>query len=206
MKRGRLTIIGMIVVGLLLGAAPGVWAVGSPAGETPCCQVINPGVGAQALKGTMAIVYTPGDIPNLDVTLRLEKNGIVHFFRLNIFGDGANISGLTNEEIACLVLNPFELPSSQSEIRTRVTAFVNAILSAFFVGLTADNTRLAITGSSISKMQGVFECEAPPPAPDGNSYLCLIPDAEPPRVSTIGDIVIYAVDKDRLRLERSGCE
>ena len=196
MKGNRLVIMATIVAGFVFGVTPGVWAVGGPAGDTPCCQVINPGAGAIALKGTLAIVYDPLNF-NLDVILRLERSKTIKFFRLNLNGSGANISGKTNEEIACLIFNPHESPVT--DIQTRVLAFVDSIVREFFAGANPSNTRLVITAGSISNMQGWVECSSDGNLPD----LCLIPGTG--RVSTMGDIVIYAVDPARVRLENPGC-
>jgi hypothetical protein len=214
MKSARLAIVATIVAWLLFALAPVVWAGGGPAGETPCCQVTKPGVDAVKLKGTMAIVYDPngtGSTPNLDVILRLEKRQTqtVGFFRINLNGLGASLTGKTNEEIACLILNPYENAFWPPEIRARLYSFVASILDAFvelLPGATPDNTRLVIKENCISNMQGYLECEDPnvdPPDP-GNVRLCLIPGTA--RVSSIGDIVIYAIDIERFHKINPICE
>ena len=204
MRRPRLRITGIIAVGLVFTLVSMAWAGAGPAGETPCCQVTNPGAGALALKGTIAIVYDAANDFNLDVTLRLERGKTVRFFRLNLQGDGANLLGKTDSEIACLIFNPFELPDvpENALIRSRVFTFVDNILRAFFAGVTPYNTRLVITAGSTSGMQGVLECEDPN-GPDYNVLLCEIPETQ--RTSSIGDIVIYAIDADRIRLENPMC-
>ena len=201
MKRARLMIMGAIVTGLLFSMAPLAWGGGGPAGETPCCQVERPGGAAEKLIGTMAIVYDPANNVSLDVMLRLEKKQELGFFRLNLSGSGANLTGKTNEEIACLILNPFEGPNP--EIRAKVRSFVAGILSVFFPGATPDDVRLVIKSNSISDMQGYLECEDPAGS-DGNVNLCLIPGTE--RFSSIGDIKIFAIDYERFHKVNPACE
>jgi hypothetical protein len=203
MKTAKSFIVATIVAGLCFALAPAVRAGGGPAGQTPCCQVVHPGADAERLKGTMAIIYDPGNDFNLDVILRLEMSQTTGFFRLNLNGPGANISGKTDEEIACLIINPFE-STEFSPIRGLVHTFVANILGTFFPGHTPEDTRLVIKASSISNMQGYLECEASPPEPPGNVLLCAIPGTQ--RVSSIGDIVIYAITQKRFQKINSACE
>jgi len=163
------------------------WAGVGPAGTGPCCVIANPGAGALALKGTMALVWDPGTL-NVDITLRLERSGDLRFFRLNV---PLNLQGQTDAQIICLILNP--CATEDPELREPVTVFVNEILNAFFPGLTACDTKLAITAGSIANAQGNLECL------EGNTpENCYIPGTH--RVSTLGDLTIYVVPTSRFRL------
>jgi len=195
MKPVKQILIIISILGLLFGLTPQVFAGGSPAPGDECCVVVNPGKGALAMKGTMALVYEAGIDFNLDVTLRLERSGAQHFFRLNLLG--LDLYGLTNEGIACLILNPNE--TANSLIQGKVTNFVNEILSAFFNGPTAADTRLVITSYSISDCQGVYECINT----SGEPVFCVIPGTT--RTSRLGDIVIYAVESAKANLVNPTC-
>lgn len=194
MKTAKLTLVVIGIVGILLGLTPNAWAGGGPAPGDECCVVVNPGGGALALKGTMALVYDKGNYHNVDITLRLERSGDQHFFRLNI---QTNLKYLTNEGIACLILNPKE--TGDPDIIPKVENLVNEILSAFFVGLDTSNTRLVITRNSISDTQGVYGCSDD----KGEPVYCVIPGTT--RTSTLGDITVYAVDRDQANLENPLC-
>ena len=191
------TLLLIIVVGIVLGLVSQVSAGGSPAPGDECCVVINPGGGADAMKGTMALVYDPDDNYSLEITLRLQRSGEQKFFRLKLTL-GFSIEGLSNEAIICLILNPEE--TNSSKIQESVTLFVNQILLAFFgENYTADNTRLVITSDSISNYQGVYECTHE----DGSPVYCSVPGTT--RISTLGDIVIYAVDRDKAKMAYPTC-
>ena len=180
MKAVKLTLAVVGIVGLLFGLAPGVWA-GGAGGVLACCVVTNPGGGALAMKGTMAVVWTPPPVgPNVDVKLRLERGGKFGFFQLNL---KANIYGLDNFEFSCVVLNPDE-PGNSDETKDAVTTFVNEILDSFFPARKS-LLRLVITRSSITFT-------------DGNAGG---PIGTTGRVAAIGDIIIYAVDPDNANLE-----
>ena len=194
MKTAKLTLVVIGIVGILLGLLPNAWAAGGPAPGDDCCVVVNPSGGALALKGTMALVYDIGNNHNADITLRLERSGTQRFFRLNI---QTTLRGLNDESIACLILNPNE--TSDTTMIASVTTFVNEILSAFFVGLDTSTTRLVITRDSISDTQGVFECIDDESEP----VYCVIPGTN--RTSSLGDITIYAVDRDQAKLENPYC-
>jgi len=197
MKKVIVSVIALCVMGLLIGLSAQALAGAGPAeGDPPCCQVINPGTGAVSMKGTMALVYDPTAGPNLDITLRLERSGVQHIFRLNI--QGVNLKGWHDEYIVCLTLNPYE--TGYPEVQERVATFVNSILSAFFTGLDASNTRLVITRGSISTPQGVLACSDEEAAP----VYCEIPP-ETGRISSMGDVAIYVVSADRARFENAAC-
>ena len=197
MKKVKVSVVALCVMGLLVGFSAQARAGAGPAeGDPPCCQVINPGTGAISMKGTMALVYTPGEVPNLDITLRLERSGVQRIFRLNI--QGVNLEGMLDEYIVCVILNPYE--TGYLEVQERVATFVNSILSAFFTGLDASNTRLVITRSSISTPQGVLACSDE----NADPTYCLIPP-DNIRVSSMGDVAIYVVSADRARFENAAC-
>ncbi|MBW1802018.1 MAG: hypothetical protein JRJ85_14965 [Deltaproteobacteria bacterium] len=195
MKPVKLSLVVICILGLVFGLTPQIFATGGPAPGDECCVVINPGGGALAMKGTMALVYDVGNNHNLDIMLRLERSGEQKFFRINL--SGVPLLGLTNEGITCLILNPKE--TANPAIQTKVTAFVNEILGAFFDGLNATNTRLAITSYSISDCQGVYGCDDG----TGTPTYCLIPETD--RTSSLGDIVIYAVDSSKANLVNPTC-
>jgi len=202
MKRVKLVVMVVGIVGLLFALTPEVWANGEPAPGDECCVVINPGGGALALKGTAALEVVPLGLADfsLDVLLRLERSGNQHFFRLNL--TGVDLTPLTDQGILCLVLNPLEFEPGQNRIK--ITAFVNQILSAFFTGLSTESTRLVITLSSFSDFQGVFSCDDP--NEEGHDrLLCEIPGTIPPRIFTMGEITIFAVDADRVNFLTPSC-
>jgi hypothetical protein len=196
MKTAKFAVLALCVMGLLIGFCAQALAGAGPAeGDPPCCLVVNPGTGALSMKGTMALVYTPGQVPNLDVTLRLERSGVQHIFRLNI--QGVNLKGMLDEYIVCLILNPRETGSP--DVQEKVTFFVNSILSAFFTGLDPSDTKLVITRGSISSPQGVLACSDE----NADPVYCLIPETT--RVSSMGDITIHAVSADKARYENTAC-
>ncbi|MFO8085898.1 MAG: hypothetical protein R6U27_16445 [Desulfobacterales bacterium] len=169
---------------IVFGLVSPLFAGGSPAPGDEGCVVENPGGGADKMKGTMAVVYDEDDNHSTDVTLRLERSGEQKFFRLNL--SGMPLHGLTTEGIVCRILNPKETPNE--DIQARVTGFVNEILTAFFQGRDAENTRLVITMDSISDCQKVVDCVDEESSP----VHCLIPGTN--RTSSLGDIDIYAVE------------
>ena len=183
--------------GLLFSLTPPAWA-GGAGGELGCCVVTNPGGGALAIKGTMAVVYTwpaESELANLDVKLRLERGGKFGFFQLNL---KQNIYGLDNFEITCLVLNPYEpKPTEQGNSIEAVKALVNQILGTFFPGSGRDctNTRLVITRSSVTNTDG-----------SAGGPIQTIPGDETTntdRIAAMGDIMIYAVDPEDAKVEQN---
>jgi hypothetical protein len=194
MRKIKILVMAAGVAGLFLSIGIEAFA-GGPAGVGPCCVVTNPGAGALALKGTMALVIDPGNIsdsrpPNLDVTLRLERSSALHFFRLNI--SGINVTGYTDEQLVCLILNPFA--TADESIRQPVWNFVQEILAAFSPGSTPCDKSLVIRTGSIMKAQGYSECVND----SGVPVNCLIPGTD--RISTLGDLTIFTVDQTRVRL------
>jgi hypothetical protein len=181
------------ILGLFIILVPQVYATGGPAETDPCCLSINPGGGALAMKGTLALVYDPASF-NVDVTLRLERSGTQEFFRLNF---QQNLIGLTDNTILCYIFNPNE--TNDPAIKGPVFTFVQEILNRFFSGRTPYNTRLVITPSSASDYQGIFFCDI-----TGDSLgNCEIGDTG--RVSTLGDITVFAVDADKANLANPTC-
>jgi hypothetical protein len=196
MKLIKLTLVAMCMMGLIFSLTPQAWAAGGAVGEEGCCSVKNAGFGALLLKGELTTVYTPSGILNLDVTLRLERSGVMGTFRLNLIGLTLP-GGFSNEQIACMLLNPGE-PTLPPAMRPRVVDFVNKILDFFFTGRDGDpgspdyNTRMVLTGDSISPplTAGFWAC-----GEFGDD--CVIPASTPTRLSTIDDILIYVIDEDR---------
>ena len=193
MKTRRL-VAGLAIAALLLLSATAAWA---GAGEgVGCCTVINPGGGASAIKGTLALHYTmPTGIEpaRSDVELRLERSSLRGFFTISLTN---NLAGKNNEEIVCFILNPAE-PGQNVADANAVEALVDEILEYFFEGkgLDSTNTKLVITRSSITNT-------------DGPSGTDILDGGSSPtgRVLALADIVIYAVDAARLRLEDPFCE
>jgi hypothetical protein len=188
MKSIRRAIIVTGILGLVVNfwLVDSVYAGGGAGGINGCCIVENPGAGAIALNGTMAVDYMGS---NSDVKLRLERGGKIGFFQLNLIGD---IDGLDNFEIACLVLNPYEpQPSGIPDINfDAVVLLVQDILDTFFPdsGMTPEDTGLVITRKSISFT-------------DGNSGG---PVGQTGRSAAMGDITIYVVDASKARYEPNG--
>ena len=59
MKTVKLISMVLAIAALPFLITPSVWAGGGAGGLLGCCVVTNPGGGAIAIKGTMAVVYTP---------------------------------------------------------------------------------------------------------------------------------------------------
>lgn len=215
MKKIILTVLIITMAGFFPGHIPECFAGASPAAGDDCCVVENPGNGALALKGTIAIEYTWKTaagvfVGDLDVLLRLSKGqgGDVKFFRLNLLGE--DLEPLYDPSIICLVLNPGE--SDIAENRAKVKELVNEVLKAFFgsdTDLNADNTRLVITYDSISDAQGVFGCDEPEQDPNDqirDTKLCEIPGTEPPRIFSMATVTIYVVDPTRANFVEPSCK
>ena len=135
MKSLKFTLLIISIFGLVFSLVPQAYATGGPAETDPCCLAINPGSGALALKGTLAMVYDPS-INNVDVTLRLERSGNQAFFRLNI---NLNLLGKTDNQILCYLFDPCN--SNDPDMQPRVFNFVKEILETFFTGMTPYNTK-----------------------------------------------------------------
>lgn len=194
MKPIKLSLVIVCFLGLVFGLSPQVFASGGgPAPGDVCCALANPGGGASAMQGTMALVYDPHS-KSVDVTLRLKRSGEQHFFRLNL--SPLPLEGLNNEAIVCLILNPGE--SENPDIENKVRDFVNEILETFFNGLNAENTKLGITLESITDCQGIYGCIDS----EYDPVYCVIPDTD--RVSSLGDITIYAVDINKINYLNPG--
>ena len=191
MKTRRLVMgIGISVL-LVFSATAALAGAGEGVG---CCTVINPGGGASAIKGTLALHYTmPSSAggPLADVELRLERSSLRGFFTVTL--SDKRLDGKNNEEIVCSILNPAEAGIANE---SAVQDLVDEILEYFFEGegLNSTNTRLVITRSSITNT-------------DGPSGTPILDDAVPTgRVLALADIVIYAVAEENLRLENLFCE
>lgn len=181
MKRlWKLACIAVGVVGIISSQNKSSWAYMPPQGGSAQCVVSNPGNGALALRGTVGVVVTNGvfnpyGAQDMDATLRLERSGVQEFFRLHI---QTRLSGKSNEEVMCLMLNPDE--TTNSATNQAVTTFVQKVLTKF--GLPA-GTRLVITSSSIRE----YDSDV-----DNRSFdLQNVPDTD--HVSGMTDITIYAL-------------
>lgn len=203
MKNQKIALTVIVALGFLFILTTGAWAGAGAGGYAACCVVTNPGGGALAIKGTWALELIPQtEVPGafIDVKIRLERAGQFEFFDLTL---NENIEGLDNDEIACLILNPNSPnqytdldPAYISKTPERVAAFVTQILTTFFPdqGMDVDNTALVITRGSVTFTDG-----------PGGSPVSEVPGADPPqdtdRISSIGDIMIYAIDKDKANYE-----
>ena len=188
----RRFVAGIAIAALLLLSATAAWA---GAGEgIGCCTVTNPGGGASAIKGTVALHYTMptgSEAARSDVELRLERSSLRGFFTVTL--SEKPLAGKSNEEIVCSILNPAE---AGIENESAVEDLVDEILEYFFEGkgLNSTNTRLVITRSSITNTDG----PSGTPILDGG--------VRTGRVLALADIVIYAVAEENLRLENLFCE
>ena len=188
MKYFKLTLAMTAVFGLCVGLAPLVWAGGAGGGiQQASCQVENPGGGALMLKGTATVINDASEeVPTAEVTIRLERSGVLRFYRLLLPKN--SVADLTNEEIACRFLNPED--TNDPYTIAAVNAFVDNILSEFF-GLSSEYYKLVITRKSITNTDG----------PVGDEIPAWNPDLDPPdfegtyRWSSVSDILIYAVEK-----------
>jgi hypothetical protein len=180
---GRLTRAAVVVIALFAAGSRSVHA--SPGG-TPgaSCLVAFPGesVGqseededAVALKGTLAVEVTSGDVfsgtgfHDVDFTLRLHhRSRQQNFFRIHLF---TPIGGLSDEQVVCRLLNPNDPAGGGDNVPV---AFVQQILAAFGLPL---NLRLVITSQSITNTD--------------LSQAFLIPDTE--HAASLADLKIYAV-------------
>lgn len=158
----------ILIIGLLLGGSINAWAKSSAAGGVPTCLTSNPGNGALAIRGTINVEVT-GGLDNIfgpqdaDFTLRLERSGATNFFRLHL---STPIAALSNEEIACRILDNNANPD--------VTTFVQQILTAFGI----QPTRVfVITDKSISNAEALGTDKTIP----GTSH-----------ASSMVDVTIYA--------------
>ncbi len=149
-----------------------VWARGG-GGSSPTCLVDNPGSGAIALRGTVAADVTSGiydSVQDIDLTLSLDKGGVMKFFRLH---QNLSLVGEDSDTILCRFLDPIANPNPD------VQAFVNQILDAFGFARTR---QLVITSKSISNADE-----------KNNTYFCV--DAASPctqHASNIADVTIWA--------------
>jgi hypothetical protein len=174
MTRMKLVLmIGSLGIGFLSMASAG-WAK-VPAGTGPSCLVKNPGNGATALRATVAINSVipahMGENGTVDVLARVERGGALQFFRLHLVEP---INGLSNEEVACRIFNPFDAPNGDQQ--ARVQAFVNEILEYF--GL--QGRTIVITDASISKAEMNPAVDPTYYPPDGTD------------AGSMADITIYA--------------
>jgi hypothetical protein len=178
--RSLLSVVGILVA--TLGLAFAAWAGGPGGGEPASCQVLNPGAGAVAIRGTVAVEAQRSDAvaTPVDYTLRLARTGAtpcgddpagkVCFFRLSL---EAIVFGKSNEDVLCLAL---EDPGLSAQI-----------LAGFNLPPTR---RLVITDKSITNA----EVQGPDQVIPGTG--------DPGRASTLGDVVIYACTSELCRLAR----
>lgn len=139
MRRAEMVLVVVGMVAALCGPAADAWGGGGGPAGPEFCVVDNPGAGARAIRGTVNVQVRSADINDgtvpqeVDFTLRLERSGVTRFFRLHL--DNQLILGMTNEQIACVMLsNP---------------SLVVAILDAFAPG----QREIVITDKSITSAE-----------------------------------------------------
>jgi len=157
---------GLIGLVSLLGST--AWAK-TPGGGTPSCLVKNFKKPFRII-GTVAINSIPGDPASVDVIARLQHNYRFGFFRLHM---DIGINGLTNEEVACRIFNPFD--TNDEATQAAVQAFVDDILAFFNVS----GRTLVIADWSINKAE-VDAAIDPTPYPGGTNF------------GSMGDIILHA--------------
>jgi hypothetical protein len=182
MKRHR--VLGTLVaVGLCCGLIGSARAGG--VADFPSCLVNRPGHGARALKGTLAVevignVITGDGVHDVDFTLRLERSGQQHFFRL-FLDDTEDFGFLSDQERVCRILNPADTTAEPAN-QAKVIQFVNQILTAFDI---PTDWRLVITKRSIRDTDGGPNRVIPGTVPPGEFI---------GRASGLADVKIYAVE------------
>jgi hypothetical protein len=187
MKTVKLVLLIVGIFAIFFSKTPEIWAGGGPGEDDPKCLVANPGSGARALRGTSAMVYTPGsdtNPPNIDVTLRLERRGVQQFFRLNLVG--VPLEGQDDLHKLSLITCPEEYLDPDDPAIDKVANFVEEILVAFF-GPSGADMSLVITEKAISDTDPVLD------ELESERFLP-VPDTVPQRLMSIADITIYAVE------------
>ena len=197
MKKSNVAVFVVGILGVFFWPALQAWGEPSfPAPGSKTCVVNNPGKGALAIKGTVAVEVVngfnaPRSSQDVDFTLRLERSGAQHFFRLHLVTE---LGAMSNEAIACRMLNPNDTDDLDTEnvdpdeyVSRDVSTLVNQILTTFDL----PGRRLVITDSSIS------DAGEPEPIP-GTETGFPIPGTYPSqpayhRGSSLVNIVIYAV-------------
>jgi hypothetical protein len=185
MKMVKLVLLIVSIFAVFCSMTNEIWAGGGPGQDDPKCLVPNPGSGAIALRGTSAMVYTPGSNPsepNIDVTLRLNRGGVQKFFRLNLIG--VPLEGQDDLHKLSLITCPEEYINTGDPARQKVANFVKEILVAFF-GPSGESMSLVITDRAISDTDTEL---------DEDESERIIPDTVPQRLMSIADITIYAVE------------
>ncbi len=178
MKKGRLSLVMAGLIGLLCMSTTDVNAAKtSVAGGTPSCLVANPGNGALAIRGTVAVELTSGidDIygsQDADFTLRLERSGQQEFFRYHLYIPALRYS---NPELLCRLLD--------SNTNPDVIPFTQSILSAFGFPSTS---QFVITNNSIINEEAATT-DKTIPGTDYNN------DGSPDHGSSMADIIIYVI-------------
>lgn len=177
--RALVILSAFVVSGIVQGAAA-AWA-GGPA-DIPSCVVPNPGSGAIALRGTVAVGVQDAATQastNVDFTLRLERGGALAFFRVSLF---TQVYARSNEGILCDLLNDSASPAA---LQLR-----GAILQKFGFRSTS---RFVITDKSVSnaEIQGT-----------SGQWLCnetytdpatLTPSCTEPRAASMADVTIHVL-------------
>jgi hypothetical protein len=100
------------VLAALFGLTPKTWAGGGSVADITPCTVNNLGQGTITLRGTAAAeAHTVGAslVNDVDLTLRLERSGVVKFFRSN--NSAANFFGVTNAGVLCTFISDATLKS-----------------------------------------------------------------------------------------------
>ena len=194
----RKLILPITIIGVLFVLPFGVWG-GSYVPTTPpadidgLCQMDNPGSGAIALRGTVAVEVTSGATnpfgsQEVDFTLRLERGPLQKFFRAHI---NDNIAAISNEELVCKMLNAHPVDSEGNDILTafelsdmRVLVITNKSISdvEFGRGYAIPGTTKTLTVYDINQNPLTTYDEF------GNPFPLIFG----PHSSAMGDITIYA--------------
>jgi hypothetical protein len=159
----RIIIIGIVMSVISLTMGSDVWALGG--GGTPTCQVGNPGAGAVAIRGVIVVETINASAPTeVDYLLRLERSGVVKFYRMRQF---TPVNGLSTEEVVCRAVDP-----SGPE-----PGVVGPVVAAILADFAPGKTRLLITDKSVSN------AESP-----GNNTVILNSN----NAISAGDVILYA--------------
>ena len=161
--------VGAVICAIIgLPAAPAVWAFGG--GGIPTCLVGNPGGGALAIRGVLAVTVTSmvgTSLPqDADFVLRLERSGVMRFYRSH---QVTPLSGLSAEEVVCRAVD--QINNSDPA----VAILVGQILTDFGPG----KTRLVITDKSVTNAEALTNA-------------VVVPGTIPAHAASMADVLLYA--------------
>ena len=167
----------MIISALTMAVMPSLASAGGP--NEPAC-TSKAKNGATALRGTIAVgvpTIQPG-VQNVDVTLRLERGGAVHFFRANV---PMAVFSRPNENVLCDLLQTN--PSGAAEdLRLAILGTFGFPLNAQFVITDKSVSMAEVQGTAAQWLcDGQFTDPTKP----------LSPTCAAPRASAMADITIH---------------